>query len=567
MAIVYRARDLVLDREVAVKVLHAHLAGQAESRDRLEREAQAVAKLRHENILEIYDYSGRTSDKAFIVTEFIHGTTLRAFMQTHASVLAKHPEIAELIVSEVARALDHAHKAGVIHRDVKPENVMIRNDGVIKLTDFGIAQMIDKERMTVTGQLLGSPAYMAPEHVEGGGIDFRTDVFAVGILLYQLATGKLPFRGKNPHEVLKRIGECTSTRRPTRSTRASAAIARARSSRARSRRTRPRATPTSAICVASWSRISPTPASTSRAPSSRACSCRPEELRRIARAAPRRRPHPRARSRAAWRRVAAAGALELWRRALEITPHFERDFYVAGRRRRAVSARIRTGRVRASSSASLVIGAGGSRSRCARRGHIARGTAAQLPTTMAPQRVVSLTTPPKSPSHLVSRRARFRSSAHTPHRAPRSGSCTSRVAPGGRRAGAGTPLRHFELVPTPKAVRVLVDDQLRGDFGPSLQSVELDERRAHHHLRQPVLLSRDDSDRAQHRAGAHLASSQVEAGDAHGRGRSRRGRHPHRRQPRRAQRSRGRRSARPALRWQARAAREGVGGRTSLRRA
>src|SRR5262249_2147559 len=98
---------------------------------------------------------------------------------------------------------------GVIHRDVKPENVMIRDDGLLKLMDFGIAQIVDKERMTVTGQLLGSPAYMAPEHVEGKPLDFRTDVFAIGIILYQLATGQLPFRGKNPHGVLKKIPECT----------------------------------------------------------------------------------------------------------------------------------------------------------------------------------------------------------------------------------------------------------------------------------------------------------------------------------------------------------------------
>ena len=103
-----------------------------------------------------------------------------------------------MIASEVARALAHAHQFGVIHRDVKPENVMIRDDGLVKLTDFGIAQIVDKERMTVTGQLLGSPAYMAPEHVEGRPLDFRTDVFAVGIVLYQLATGQLPFRGQEP---------------------------------------------------------------------------------------------------------------------------------------------------------------------------------------------------------------------------------------------------------------------------------------------------------------------------------------------------------------------------------
>jgi len=205
MAVVYKATDTTLNREVAVKVLHPHLAGQEESRARLQREAHAVAKLRHENILEIFDYSGPDSAESYIVTEFIHGRTLKNFLVAEPLTF---PEVAEMIASEVARALEHAHQFGVIHRDVKPENVMIRNDGLIKLTDFGIAQIVDKERMTVTGQLLGSPAYMAPEHVEGRPLDFRTDVFAVGILTYQLATGHLPFRGKNPHEVLKRIAEC-----------------------------------------------------------------------------------------------------------------------------------------------------------------------------------------------------------------------------------------------------------------------------------------------------------------------------------------------------------------------
>ncbi|MDB4968750.1 MAG: serine/threonine protein kinase [Myxococcales bacterium] len=205
MAVVYKAQDTTLNREVAVKVLHPHLASQEESRARLQREAHAVAKLRHENILEIFDYSGPDSAESYIVTEFIHGRTLKNFLVDNP---LPFPEVAEMIASEVARALEHAHQFGVIHRDVKPENVMIRDDGLVKLTDFGIAQIIDKERMTVTGQLLGSPAYMAPEHVEGRPLDFRTDVFAVGILTYQLATGQLPFRGKNPHEVLKKIAEC-----------------------------------------------------------------------------------------------------------------------------------------------------------------------------------------------------------------------------------------------------------------------------------------------------------------------------------------------------------------------
>jgi tRNA A-37 threonylcarbamoyl transferase component Bud32 len=204
MAVVYRGLDTTLGREVAVKVLHPHLAELEESRLRLQREAQAVAKLHHENILEIFAYSGLDSTESFIVTEFIHGQTLRDFLKDSQIPL---PEIAAMIVHEICRALGHAHSLGVIHRDIKPENIMIRSDGLLKLMDFGIAQIIDKQRMTITGQILGSPAYMAPEQVEGKSADYRTDVFAVGILLYQLATGELPFVGKNPHEVLKKIAE------------------------------------------------------------------------------------------------------------------------------------------------------------------------------------------------------------------------------------------------------------------------------------------------------------------------------------------------------------------------
>src|ERR1022692_4506471 len=128
MAVVYRAQDETLKGEVAIKVLHQHRAGEPESRARLEREAQAVAKLRHDNILEIFDYSGLDSATAYIVTEFIDGQTLKQFLNTRT---LGFPDIAALIAGEVCRALAHAHAAGVIHRDVKPENVMIRKDGLI----------------------------------------------------------------------------------------------------------------------------------------------------------------------------------------------------------------------------------------------------------------------------------------------------------------------------------------------------------------------------------------------------------------------------------------------------
>ena len=204
MAVVYRGMDSTLNREVAVKILHDHLAEEEESRERFHREAHAVAQLRHRNIIEIYDYSGIDSEHSYIVTEFIHGQTLRAFLQ---SLPISHPEIAAMIIVEVCGALAHAHSIGIIHRDIKPENIMIRDDGLVKLTDFGIAQVVDIQRMTVTGQLLGSPAYMAPELVEGKPIDYRSDVFSVGTLLYQLATSEMPFKGDNPHQLLKRISE------------------------------------------------------------------------------------------------------------------------------------------------------------------------------------------------------------------------------------------------------------------------------------------------------------------------------------------------------------------------
>ena len=204
MAVVYRGIDTVLDREVAVKVLHPHMAAREESRARLRREALTVARLRHENILEIYDYSGENAAESFLVTEFIHGMTMREWLDTR---WRPRPALAALVVHRLCVALGHAHKLGIVHRDIKPENVMIRQDGCLKLMDFGIAQIIDHQKLTMTGQLLGSPAYMAPELISGKPIDARTDLFAVGIMLYQLATGALPFSGRNPHEVLSRIAD------------------------------------------------------------------------------------------------------------------------------------------------------------------------------------------------------------------------------------------------------------------------------------------------------------------------------------------------------------------------
>jgi serine/threonine-protein kinase len=202
MASVYRARDTHLDRKVAVKIMHPHLRGAREARVRFTREARTVARLRHPNILEIYDYSGEDSPESYIATELLTGPTLKRFAEQHPDL---PPEIAACMVAQIARALAVAHDHGIIHRDVKPENVLLHENRALKLTDFGIAQMVDAQSMTATGQVLGSPGHMAPEQVEGKECDARTDVFALGTVLYFLATGKLPFTGKNPHQILKRI--------------------------------------------------------------------------------------------------------------------------------------------------------------------------------------------------------------------------------------------------------------------------------------------------------------------------------------------------------------------------
>jgi tRNA A-37 threonylcarbamoyl transferase component Bud32 len=204
MSVVYRARDTVLEREVAIKVLHSHLSKRRDARIRFQREAQAVAKLRHPNIVEIYDYSSEESRRSYIVTEFIHGPTLRDFIDGRAQ---SFPEVGVMIAIQLGGALGHAHKFGVIHRDIKPENVMIRPDGVLKLMDFGIAHLIDAQTVTQTGSLLGSPAHMAPEVISGAEADVRSDIFSLGTVLYYLTTGQLPFQGRNAAQVLRSIAE------------------------------------------------------------------------------------------------------------------------------------------------------------------------------------------------------------------------------------------------------------------------------------------------------------------------------------------------------------------------
>ncbi|WP_434040757.1 MULTISPECIES: protein kinase domain-containing protein [Sorangium] len=216
MATVYRARDPRLRRDVAVKIIHRHLRENAEVGTRFVAEARAAAKLRHPGIVEVFDVSSEHDRERYLVVELLRGSTLRKILGAHRDMPA---EVGAAVVLELCDALEHAHAAGIIHRDVKPENVLVELpsdregaswDGagvVIKLTDFGIAKVLDAQGVTSTGQVLGSPAHMAPEQIEGGEVDARTDVFALGVLFYECLVGHLPFEGKNPAQVLRRVLE------------------------------------------------------------------------------------------------------------------------------------------------------------------------------------------------------------------------------------------------------------------------------------------------------------------------------------------------------------------------
>ncbi|HWE24580.1 MAG TPA: serine/threonine-protein kinase, partial [Myxococcales bacterium] len=203
MAVVWRGFDTQLRRTVAVKVLHPHLHAREDIRRRFDREAQAVARLHHPHILDVYDFSGLTAEPSYLVTEFIRGRTLREFAEAHRF---DPPELAAACLMPIAEALQHAHSAGVVHRDVKPENIMVRDDGVVKLTDFGIAALLDpSEKFTMTGSILGSPAHLAPETIEGKPADPRSDLFSFGTILYWLSCGELPFQAPSPAALLRAI--------------------------------------------------------------------------------------------------------------------------------------------------------------------------------------------------------------------------------------------------------------------------------------------------------------------------------------------------------------------------
>jgi len=204
MATVWRARDERLGREVAIKVLHRNLPFSSSMKERLQREARVAAALTHENIIQVYDVVAADQGDSYIAMEMVEGRSLRDYVERLGAV-ASFP--ATLIAYEVARGVGFAHARGVVHRDIKPDNVLISDRGAVKVGDFGIAVMDELVRLTATGVPVGTPAYLSPEQVKGERADVRSDVFAYGVMLYEIATGKLPFDGASSSAVMYKIVE------------------------------------------------------------------------------------------------------------------------------------------------------------------------------------------------------------------------------------------------------------------------------------------------------------------------------------------------------------------------
>ncbi|MGH3309613.1 MAG: protein kinase domain-containing protein, partial [Streptomyces sp.] len=204
MASVYLAYDSVLDRQVAVKTLHTELGREQSFRERFRREAQSVAKLTHTNIVSVFDSGEDTIDGAtvpYIVMEYVEGQPLRnALDEDIARYGAMPAEKALKITGDVLAALEVSHEMGLVHRDIKPGNVMMTKRGVVKVMDFGIARAMQSgvTSMTQTGMVVGTPQYLSPEQALGRGVDARSDLYSVGIMLFELLTGRLPFDADSP---------------------------------------------------------------------------------------------------------------------------------------------------------------------------------------------------------------------------------------------------------------------------------------------------------------------------------------------------------------------------------
>ncbi|MGA7749578.1 MAG: serine/threonine-protein kinase [Gallionella sp.] len=200
MGVVYKARDPLIDRVVAIKTINLGLAmdEKEEYEGRFYQEAKAAGRLNHPNIVTIYDV-GKSGDVAYIAMEFLEGRELRDIMNERGVLPVE--QVLD-VTAQVALGLEYAHEHGIVHRDVKPSNIMLVRDGHAKITDFGIARMASSAVRTQTGMVLGSPKYMSPEQVMGKDIDQRSDIFSLGVMLYEMLTGQAPFDGENVNAIM-----------------------------------------------------------------------------------------------------------------------------------------------------------------------------------------------------------------------------------------------------------------------------------------------------------------------------------------------------------------------------
>jgi serine/threonine-protein kinase len=205
MADVYKAYQPGLARYVAIKIIHSHLADNEEFIERFESEAMAVAGLRHSNIVQVIDFD-REDERCYMVMEFVAGHTLETELKNRKAEGQLFPlnEIVD-IFNSLASAIDYAHSRGVIHRDLKPGNIMFTSRRRIVLTDFGIARITSIPSYTMSSAVIGTPAYMSPEQATGQGVDERSDIYSMGVILYELVTGRIPFEGDNPLVIMMNL--------------------------------------------------------------------------------------------------------------------------------------------------------------------------------------------------------------------------------------------------------------------------------------------------------------------------------------------------------------------------
>ena len=193
MAVVYKAYDNQENRTVAVKILKEEFISNEEFVRRFKNESKAIAMLSHPNIVKVYDVSFGDLIQ-YIVMEYIDGITLKEYIEHEGSLRWKD---AVHFTIQILKGLQHAHDKGIVHRDVKPQNIMVLPDGTIKVTDFGIARFARSEQRTITDKAIGSVHYISPEQARGERTDEKTDIYSVGVILYEMLTGQLPFQAEN----------------------------------------------------------------------------------------------------------------------------------------------------------------------------------------------------------------------------------------------------------------------------------------------------------------------------------------------------------------------------------